>query len=300
MVLTYASLQSSVRGWSIGHRRQTYNDYSLDELLRVKLGLDINPGVNKETVSVRLSASEIRTLLGKPGRDPFGPQIDKALGDWAAQYWRASNPPDRDAVALIGQILEDRRVVFVYALPTVLSTHENIISDLADSILARLSSAEAELRPGINADLAVLVSTRLEPEQIKSRWGTISNILAKRPTGSASHLLVAGARIGQEGLPLIVEALQGQETRAVGLNAACTAHPSIRAALLPIVVEILAAPDTKHLRHKAILALASLGGVEAAETQLAMLPEKERDQLSRYLKKHIRSGDIDCDFGGLW
>jgi ferric iron reductase protein FhuF len=196
---------------------------------------------------------------------------------------------------LTREILADRRIISVYPFRAVVMSHRSVVPDIADAILARLSFPEAEREPGTDAYFAVALSTYLSREQLESHKPAILGILSSKPNRSALYLLFAAARLGQEGLPLLIARLNDEKAFDPAIQAVCLAHPSIRASLVPIVGAKLKDPGRNEHRYKILLAFASVAGADAAKAAIASLPEAEQGRLSSYLEKHIESdGRIAC------
>ena len=151
MVFQYAGLLTSVNGNAIAKHARTTNALNLLSFMADELGLsvmpsdavrpDLPPGaaIRRLEESLTVDQAMVRTILGKPGSEPFSPDLQAAVNTWTAEYWREKSTPDDGAISLFSSIILDSRIPRAGGVSAALRKNPDVVPQLADAILTRLA-----------------------------------------------------------------------------------------------------------------------------------------------------------------
>ena len=176
-------------------------------------------------------------------------------------------------------------------------SHRELASQFADQILTRLSWPEPQARYSTYASFSFFIALQLTDEQIRKNAPKIIQVLEMGATPNTAPLYSAAARLGKDGLPLLLKGIQSKDSEIYwpAIDGACRADRSIAPSLTPVINALFSESKIGSYPIKLVIALAGLEGRQAAEDAISRMPEANRARMTQALNHHYNAkGEFDC------
>jgi hypothetical protein len=303
MIFPYAGLLTSVSGTGIAKDHRTVNPQPLLALMD-ELGFSLVPdGKRRANMSVKgmISLADaplqpdrtmVLSILAQPGTDRFDRDLQDAVNQWTEQFWSGKVEPDDDDRSVLSAVTLDRRMSRTGGLNVLWRGRPDLVALMAEPILTRLAWPVSDPYYDQDRQLALVVG-RQDKAFLAAHSAALLAIMRNRLSRNTSPLLVAAVGLGADATPAVLAGLGSADMtiRIDAINAACRA-PADAAATLPVIRTMLLeqGPDNSNL----IVALAALGGIEAAEQEIDRQPAQDKERLRAVLRHDTVGGKISC------
>lgn len=303
MIFPYAGLLTSVSGTGIAKDHRTVNPQPLLALMD-ELGFSLVPdGKRRANMPVQgmISLADaplqpdrtmVLSILAQPGTDRFDRDLQNTVNQWTEQFWSGKVEPDDDDRAALSAVTLDRRMSRTGGLNVLWRGRPDLVALMAEPILTRLAWPVSDPYYDQDRALALLVG-RQDKAFLAAHSAALLAIMRYRLSRNTSPLLVAAVGLGADATPALLAGLGSSDMtiRIDAINAACRV-PANAATILPVIRTMLLeqGPDNSNL----IVALAALGGVEAAEQEIERQPARDKERLRAVLRHDTVGGKVSC------
>ena len=303
MIFPYAGLLTSVSGTGIAKSDRTVNAQPLLALMD-QLGFSLVPdGKRRDNIPVWAMISHadgplqpdrtmVLSILARPGADRFDPDLQDAVNQWTERFWSGEVAPDDEDRSVLAAVTLNRRISRIGGSNVLWRGRPDMVALLAEPILTRLAWPVSDPYYDQDRQLAHLVR-RQDKAFLSAHAAALLAIVRDRLSPNTSPLLVAAVGLGADAMPAVLAGLGSPDItiRIDAINAACRASADA-ATILPIIRTMLLkqGPENSNL----IVALAVLGGIEAAERQIERQPARDKKRLWAVLRHNTVGGKVSC------
>lgn len=303
MIFTYAGLLTSVSGTGVAKDYRAVNTQPLLALMD-QLGFSLVPdGKRRDNMPVQAMISladeplhpdrtTVLAILARPGADRFDRDLQDAVYHWTEGFWSGKVDPDEEDRSVLSAVTLDRRMSRIGGLNVLWRGRPDMVALLAEPILTRLAWPVSDPYYDQDRQLAQLVQSQ-DRTFLSAHSAALLTIVRDRLSRNTSPLLVAVVGLGADAMPAVLAGLGSADMtiRIDAIDAACRASADA-ATILPVIRTMLfeQGPDNTNL----IIALAALGGIEAAEREIERQPARDKKRLWAVLRHNTVGGKVIC------
>ncbi len=304
LIFPYAGLLTSVRGTGVAKDDRAVNQQPLLALMD-ELGFSLVPqGKQRPDLPVETAIffadgplqpdrGMVLSILAQPGADRFDHDLEAVVTQWAERFWSGEIGLDDTDRSALSAVTLDRRISRIGGVNVLWRGRPDLVTLLAEPILTRLAWPVSAPNYDHDRQLAVLVA-RQDEAFMTSHSAALLAIVRDHLSRNTSPLLAAAVRLGIEGTPAVLAGMVSDDNivRIDAISAACRSTVKAAPEILPVVRTMLSGQSQED--GYLIVALAALGGMEAAEREIERRSAKDRERLTAILKHADVDGRIRC------